>query len=152
MLNRFRRFQAKKPTVPALNGQCQDGWNTNQNQMKKKITRYLLKVHLIKSCKTIGQIFYFILFYISFYISRHHFLQILRTSFNNYLKKKIFVTTFSLWYKPQFIFFLLFFTSSSISRYYFPQLFTTSFKIVWKKIFVTNFLFFIGFTQTCPPT
>ena len=56
--------------------------------MKNKITRYLLKVHLIKSCKTIHQIFYFILFYISFYISRHHFSQILRTSFNNYLKKR----------------------------------------------------------------
>ena len=33
MLNRFCLL-SKTPTPPVLNGQYQDGWNTNQNQMK----------------------------------------------------------------------------------------------------------------------
>ena len=41
------------------------------------------------------QIFYFLLFYVSFYTSRHHFSQIIRTSFTIiWKKKKIFLANF----------------------------------------------------------
>ena len=42
----------------------------------------VFKVLLITICKMIHQIFYFLLFYTSLYISRHHFSQIFRTSLN----------------------------------------------------------------------
>ena len=49
----------------------------------------VLKVILvyIKICKMNHQIFYFLLFYTSLYISRHHFSQIFRTSLNIICKK-----------------------------------------------------------------
>ena len=80
---------------PVLNGQYQHKWNTNQNQMKnttpfKIVFQVYYKVLL---CKISHQIFYFLLLYISFYISRHHFSQICRTSFN-FMWKKIFIPNF----------------------------------------------------------
>ena len=87
------------PLLPILNGQYQDGWNTSLNQMKNTppfhIIFHVLKVLLIKICKIIQPIFYFLLFYISFYITRHHFSQIFRTSFN-IIWKKIFCLKFPL--------------------------------------------------------
>ena len=53
----------------------------------------VLKVLLVKICKINYQIFYFLLFYISFNISRYPFPQIFRTSFN-ITWKNIFVTNF----------------------------------------------------------
>ena len=41
----------------------------------------------IKICKMSHQIFYFLLFYNSLYINRHHFSQIFRTSLNIICKK-----------------------------------------------------------------
>ena len=46
----------------------------------------VLKVHLIKICKIVLPDLLFIIVLISFYISRYHFSQICRTSFNIYLK------------------------------------------------------------------
>ena len=47
-----------------------------------------LKVLLINICQMSHQIFYFLLFYTSLYISRHHFSQIFRTSRNIIWKKR----------------------------------------------------------------
>ena len=73
------------PYPPVLNGQYQDVWNTNQNQAKNTYPFYIvfqvLKVLLVKKRHT-HQILYFLLFYISLYISRYHFPKIFRTSFN----------------------------------------------------------------------
>ena len=97
MLNRFcvTLFNLN----PVLNGQYQDRWNTTQNQMKNTPTFYILfqvlKVLLIKICKMSGQVD-LLLFSISFYISRYHFSQILRTSLNIIWRKisKISITSF----------------------------------------------------------
>ena len=56
-----------------------------QAKSNEKYTPFLivfkvLQVTLTNICKISHQIFYFLLFYVSFYISRHHFLQIIRTS------------------------------------------------------------------------
>ena len=78
MLNRFCPLRKIPYTPPAaVNGQHQDGWNANENQMKLKNTpsftlyfkfcRYFLKNNGWYS----HQIFYFLLFYISFYIREH---------------------------------------------------------------------------------
>ena len=91
--------QLSKPPNPLVfNGQYQGGWNTNQNQMKNTPPVYIvfqvLKVLLTKNCKISHQIFYFLLLYISVYISRHHFSQMFRTVFN-IIGKKDFCHEFS---------------------------------------------------------
>ena len=55
----------------------------------KNMTPFYIAFHVLKVLLfTIShQIFYFLLFYIKFYISRHHFSQIFRTSFNIIWKK-----------------------------------------------------------------
>ena len=62
----------------------QDGQNTNQNPMKNTFPFYIvfqvLKVLLGKICRM--QFPDLFIVFISFYISRYHFLQIFRTSFN----------------------------------------------------------------------
>ena len=71
-----------------------DGQNTNQNQMKNTFPFYtvfqVLKVLLGKICN-IQLPDHFIVF-ISFYISRYHFSQIFRTSFNIICLKKMFLS------------------------------------------------------------
>ena len=63
--------------------------------MKNTPTVYIvfqvLKVLLTKNCKISHQIFYFLLLYISVYISRHHFSQMFRTVFNIIGKKDFFM-------------------------------------------------------------
>ena len=85
MLNGFCSLSEKSPISPALNGQYQDEWNTKQNRMKNTPPFYIvfqvLQVILINICRISHQIFYFLLFYVSFDISRHYFLQIIRTSY-----------------------------------------------------------------------
>ena len=53
--SRFCPLSNPPPLPPVLNGQNQDGWNTNQNQMKNMSPSYfvfqVLKVLLIKICK-----------------------------------------------------------------------------------------------------
>ena len=62
----------------------QDGQNTNQNQMKNTFPFYtvfqVLEVLLGKICKL--QLPDLFIVFISFYISKYHFSQIFRTSFN----------------------------------------------------------------------
>ena len=57
-----------------------------QAKSNEKYTPFLivfkvLQVTLTNICKISHQIFYFLLFYVSFYISRYNFSQIIRTSF-----------------------------------------------------------------------
>ena len=96
-LNGFCPLSKPSTPLPALKGQHQDVWNTNQNLMKNTLLFYIvfqvLKVLLIKICKMSHQIIYFLLFYTSFYINRHHFSQIFRTSLN-IICKNIFVRNF----------------------------------------------------------
>ena len=97
--NGFCPLNKKNPTSPkpVLKGQYQDGWNTNQNQIKIHAFYYIafqvLKVLLVKSCNTRPQdkLFLFVL-----HISKYHSWQIFRTSFNIIWKKKKknFVTNF----------------------------------------------------------
>ena len=49
---------------------------------------------LIKTIRHSYQFLCFLLFYLSFYISKYHFLQFFRTSFNLQPKKNIFATNF----------------------------------------------------------
>ena len=49
---------------------------------------------LIKTIRRSYQFLCFLLFYLSFYISKYHFLQFFRTSFNLQPKKNIFATNF----------------------------------------------------------
>ena len=55
MLNRFCLLSKPLPPVLNANGQNQDGWNTNQNQLKNTnlfhIVFEVLKVLFIKICK-----------------------------------------------------------------------------------------------------
>ena len=66
---------------PVFNGQYQDGWNTNQKQKWKMQTRFALHFkfwrYFLKIVRYNHQIFYFLLSYINFYISRYNFPQIL---------------------------------------------------------------------------
>ena len=94
-LNRFCLLYYVKQTPPpltrppVLNRISRWIQNSNQNQVKK----YTPFLHCISSfegtkiCKMSHQILYFLLFYTSLYISRHHFSQIFRTSLNIILKK-----------------------------------------------------------------
>ena len=105
-------MSVKQPSnPPPFNGQHQGGWNTNQNQMKKHPlldgipTKIKWKntpcLHCISSFEGTSYKellnkppdLLFLVFYISFYISRHHFLQIFRFSLN-IVWKKIPVTNF----------------------------------------------------------
>ena len=74
-----------------VNGQYQNGKNTKQNQMKNTYLFYIvfqvLKVLLIKIFKIQQPYLLFLFVFISFYISRYHFLQNFRTSFKNIWKK-----------------------------------------------------------------
>ena len=105
---------------------------------------YFMKVLLVQLLIPIRysyQFFYFFLFYISFYISRYHYFSqafffwicYILTFWRYFLYK--FVRS-----SRQFFSLLLFYISFHISRYYFSQAFRTLFKIIWKKIFVTDFL------------
>ena len=53
----------------------------------------VLNIHLAKTCKIEPPDLLFLIAFISFYISRYHFSQIFRTSFNIIIKK-IFFTNF----------------------------------------------------------
>ena len=57
------------------------------------IIRTKYPILLIKISSYSYQLFYFLLFYISFYIRRCHFSELIRISFN-IIRKKIFVTNF----------------------------------------------------------
>ena len=91
-LNGFCLFNKKKtpPPLYVLNGQYQYGSYIKQNQTKNTCLFYsifqVLNVLLIKICKIEPPDLLFIIVLISFYISRYHFSQICRTSFNIYLK------------------------------------------------------------------
>ena len=80
-------FRQVKPPPPVPYRQYQAVWNTNQNQMKNACLFYIvfqvLKVVLLKSYKIqLPVLLILVVFYISFYASRYHFLQIFRTSLN----------------------------------------------------------------------
>ena len=74
--------------LPAVNRQCQNGQDTNQNQMKNTcpfhIVFQILKARL---CKIEPPYLLFLAVFISFYIIRYHFSQIFRTSLNIISKK-----------------------------------------------------------------
>ena len=78
------------PTLHVLNEHYQDGKNTKKS-MKNTCPFYIvfqvLKVRLIKVCKIQAPDLLFLVVFISFYISRYHFSQIFRTSFNIVWKK-----------------------------------------------------------------
>ena len=78
------------PTLHVLNEHYQDGKNTKKS-MKNTCPFYIvfqvLKVRLIKVCKIQPPDLLFLVVFISFYISRYHFSQIFRTSFNIVWKK-----------------------------------------------------------------
>ena len=87
-LNKFIPLKKNLPPpppslTPVFTGQYQDEWNTNQDRIKNT-TPYYIVFHVLKVLlfKISHQIFYFLLFYIKFYISRHHFSRIFRTFFN----------------------------------------------------------------------
>ena len=85
MLNGFCLLSTPPP--PVLNGEYQYGYYTKQNQMKNTspfhIIFQVLKVLLIKTERKIEPPdLLFTVVLISFYISRYHFSQIFRTSFN----------------------------------------------------------------------
>ena len=86
-------MSVKQTPTPVLYGQYQDEWNTNQNRIKNTPPFYIvfqvLKLPLINICKINHQVFYFLLFCISFCISRHPFSQIIRTSFSIIWKKDL---------------------------------------------------------------
>ena len=76
---------------PVANGQ-----NIKMDRILTKIfyiVFQVLKVLLIKMCKIKSLDLLFLLVFISFYISRYHFSQVFRTSFN-IIWEKIFVTNF----------------------------------------------------------
>ena len=82
----------KKPTPLFLTDNIKmDRIYTNQNEMKNICHFYIvlqvLKVFLIKICKTQPPDLLFLAVFISFYISRYHFSQIFRISFNIIWKK-----------------------------------------------------------------
>ena len=86
-----------------LSKKCLTQWkkyHINQNQMKNKCPFYIafqvLKVRLLKTCKTEPPNVLFVVVFISFYISRYHFWQIFRTSFNIICKKDFYFLTDSL--------------------------------------------------------
>ena len=91
LFNRFCLFIKQQYQV--LNKQYQAGWN-NQNLMETMhvfwILFHVLKVLLTKLTRYNYHSFYFLLFYISFCISRYHFLQIFRILFS--LTWKIFLS------------------------------------------------------------
>ena len=69
-------------------------------KIKWKYMSLLHRILMIKICMISNQIFYFLLFiFISFYISRYHFWQIFRTSFNiwqkNFCHKLSFINGFT---------------------------------------------------------
>ena len=86
---------------PALNGQYQNGWSTNQNHENEKYIYTFftldvfeaLSVRLIKICKIQPPNLLFVFAFISFYIGRYHFSKTFRTSFNN-SEKNIFASNF----------------------------------------------------------
>ena len=82
----------RKPHPPVLNRQYQDGQKTNQNQMKNTCPFYIvfqvLKVILIKISKIQPPDLLYLLVFISFYIGKYNFSQIIRTSFNIGLLQK----------------------------------------------------------------
>ena len=91
MLNRL--FPLRKPPLFLTGNINQDGWNTNQNQMKNTCFFYIVfqvwKVLLKELVRHTYQIFYFLLFYtviLAFTTSADHFPQIFRTSFNIWKK------------------------------------------------------------------
>ena len=101
MLNGFCPL-IKTPPPPlypsVMNGQYQDGYNAgkNKNQMKNtpSFTLYFkFWGYFLKNVRYSHQIFYFLLFYISFYISRNHFHKFLELH-STLSEKKIFVTIF----------------------------------------------------------
>ena len=98
MLNRL--FPLRKPPLFLTGNINQDGWNTNQNQMKNTCFFYIVfqvwKVLLKELVRHTYQIFYFLLFYtviLAFTTSAdiifHKFLELHSTS-----EKKMFVTIF----------------------------------------------------------
>ena len=95
MLNRFCLLSKKNPP-PVLNRQYQSGYNTNQNQIKNACPFYIvfqvLEVLLIKICWIQPPDPLFHVVFISFYISRHHFSEVFRTSFNISFPKKRFLS------------------------------------------------------------
>ena len=76
-----------------LNRQYQNGQNTKQNHKKNACLFYtvfqVLEVLLIKICKiqALGLLFLFFNVFMSFYIGRYHFSQILKTSFSIICRK-----------------------------------------------------------------
>ena len=90
MLNGFCLLSKNRiiPT-PVINGQYQNGQNTNQNQIKNTCPFYILfqvlRLIPIKICKIQPlDILFLVVFivFISFDISRYHFSQTFKTSFN----------------------------------------------------------------------
>ena len=75
---------AKATHPPVPKGQYQDGQNTNQKCLH---LFQVLKVLLIKICKIQSLDLLFLAVSVSFYISRYHFSQVFRTSFNIVWKK-----------------------------------------------------------------
>ena len=94
MLNRFCLLS--KPRPPVVNGQYQDGWNTNQNQMKNttflhcisQLLRVLLKKNLWDTATR--SFICFVLHFTPADIIFHRFLELHSTL----SEKKIFVTNF----------------------------------------------------------
>ena len=83
MLNGFCPLSEKKPTP----------WSYRTIKMDRILTKLfyivfqVLKVLLIKICKIQSLDLLFLVVFISFYISRYHFSQVFRTSFNIWKKK-----------------------------------------------------------------
>ena len=87
MLNRF--CPLSNPPTSCSEQKNQDGWNTNQNQMKNAHTFYtvleVLKV-LIIICKMQPLDLLFLVFYVRFHINRYHLSLIFRASYNIWKK------------------------------------------------------------------
>ena len=89
-LNRFCPL-SKKNHPPLLNGQYQDGWNTNQNQMKNTLFLHCISSFGGTSSKNCSHwIFNFLFFFyiLAFTSADIIFSQIFKTSFNIIWKKK----------------------------------------------------------------
>ena len=79
------------PKSPVLNGQYQDGWNTNQNQMKNTLFLHCISSFEGTSSKNCSHwIFNFLFFFyiLAFTSADIIFSQIFKTSFNIIWKKK----------------------------------------------------------------
>ena len=89
-LNRFCLLSDILHPLLIINEHNQAGWeNTHPFQILFQVLKVLIKIYKIQRPGP----FFFLLYCISFYISRHYFSQHFRTLFN-IIKKEIFVTHF----------------------------------------------------------